>query len=157
MNTNEQSDLDETRARKPAMDKSPLSNVVVFLLIFVVCFFLGNMALLLVAMMGGMDVEGASDIFSSIADPNLRPYIKAGIGLNHLIIYTGTALLFAIWAKGKKWGTLFQSNALDIMWKEALESCDESPIIDNLKNRFRTKESLTLLDNAFLQQVTCLQ
>ena len=84
-----------------------------FLLIFGLCFFVGNVVLILLALAGGLSISEGLDIFEAIADPAMMPYVKTGIGLNHLIIFTGTAILFAFWLKRKNWKTYFDANKIN--------------------------------------------
>jgi len=96
-------------------EKSGWKKLIGFLLIFGACFFIGNVILVVLAMAGGLTITEGLDIFSAISDPEMRPYIKTGIGLNHLIIFTGTALFFAYWLKRKNWKSYFDSNNTDFL------------------------------------------
>ena len=84
-------------------EKSSWSKLISFLLILAFCFFVGNVVLVVLAMMGGMRLEEGMDIFAAISNPEMKPFIKTGIGLNHFIIFTGTSIAFAYWLKNKKW------------------------------------------------------
>ena len=101
---------DEVKPKK----KSLWSKLLGFLLILTLCFFVGNVVLVLFAMMGGLSIEEGLDIFAAISDPGMRPYIKAGIGFNHLILFTGTSLIFAYWLKRRNWKAYFATNDLNV-------------------------------------------
>jgi membrane protease YdiL (CAAX protease family) len=107
-------DIDSVEVVNPKKNRSGLSKLIGFLLILALCFFVGNVVLVLFAMMGGLSIVEGLDIFAAISDPALRPFIKAGIGFNHLILFTGTSLIFAYWLKRKEWSSYFESISLDV-------------------------------------------
>lgn len=84
-----------------------------FLLIVGLCLIVGNVILIILALAGGLSLTEGLDIFNAVSDPTMRPYIKTGIGLNHLIMFTGSAVLFAYWLKRGKWKTYFQTREID--------------------------------------------
>lgn len=97
----------------PRKNKSILNKIIGFLIILTLCFFVGNVVLILFAMLGGLSLDEGIDIFGAIADPGMRPYIKTGIGFNHLIMFSGTSLMFAYWLKRKDWASYFDTYKLD--------------------------------------------
>jgi hypothetical protein len=99
---------------EPTYNKPLWSKLLGFFVILGVCLLAGSAALLLFAKLGGLPIVEGVDIFEAIADPELRPFIKAGIGFNHLIIFTGTSLCFAFWLKRKEWFKYFDTNDLDV-------------------------------------------
>jgi len=94
-------------------ERSSWSKLLGFLLILALCFFVGNVILVLFAMMGGLSITEGLDIFAAISDPGMRPYIKAGIGFNHLVMFIGTSLIFAYWLKRKNWSSYFDTEEID--------------------------------------------
>ena len=105
--------MDVVEPNNPPNRKSSWSIVLGFLLILGFCFFIGNVVLALLALLGGLTLEEGLDIFAAISDPAMRPFIKAGIGLNHLIIFTGTSLIFAFWLNQKDWLKYFYTERID--------------------------------------------
>lgn len=103
-------DIDDKHRKR----KSDWSVFLGFLLILAVCFFLGNIAMFLLAKLGGVPLDEGLDIFSAISNPEYRPYLKTGIGLNHILIFIGTSLLFAYWLKRKNWINYFDFKTLDL-------------------------------------------
>lgn len=94
-------------------EKSGWKKLIGFFLIFGACFFIGNVVLIGLAVAGGLSITDGLDIFSAVGDPSMKPYIKTGIGLNHLIIFTGTALCFAYWLKRKNWKFYFDCEKIE--------------------------------------------
>lgn len=105
--------MDDNYLAGPNQQKKVWLKVLAFFVILGVCFFLGNIALLLLAMAGGMSFDAGMDIIDSISDPSLKPYVKAGIGFNHLIIFTGTAVVYALWIKREHWKQYFDLEKVD--------------------------------------------
>lgn len=85
-----------------------------FVLIVAVCFIAGNIILVLMAMAAGLSLEDGFDIYSAVLDPGMKPFIKAGIGLNHLVMFSGSAVLFAFWLRGMKWKEYFSVRQLHL-------------------------------------------
>lgn len=105
--------MEEDKANEQVGSPSGWSKLIAFLIILGICFFIGNVVLILLALMGGLPLTEGIDVFAAISDPEMRPYIKAGVGLNHLILFTGTSVLFAFWLKRKKWIDYFDHNDID--------------------------------------------
>lgn len=95
-------------------EKSGWKKLLVFLVIVGLCLLFGNVILALLALAGGLSFKEGLDIFGAVSNPEMKPYIKTGIGLNHLIMFTGSALLYAYWLKGKDWKSYFQVKGLDL-------------------------------------------
>ena len=91
------------------VEKSGWQKLIGFILIVGLCLIVGNVILVLLALAGGLSISEGLDIFSAVSDPEMRPYIKTGIGLNHLIMFTGSAVLFAYWLKRKNWEDYFHT------------------------------------------------
>jgi len=79
--------------------------------ILVGCAFVGTFLLLAMAMAGGMDIQSGFDIFGAIGDEGMKPFIKTGIGLNHFVMFTISAIAFAYFIKSRAWMSYFD-------WKE---------------------------------------
>ena len=95
--------MNELESSVSTAEKPDWKKLLVFLGILAACFFVGNLVLALLAMAAGLPLTEDLDIFGAISDEETKPFIKTAIGLNHLIIFTGTALFYAIWAKKEKW------------------------------------------------------
>ncbi len=106
--------MDHNEIIKNADERPGWKKMLAFLLILGLCFIVGNVALILLAVAGGLPLEEGLDIFGAVADPAMRPYIKTGIGLNHLIIFTVSSVLFAYWLRGRNWKNYFFTRDLDI-------------------------------------------
>ncbi|MGK0315534.1 MAG: membrane protease YdiL (CAAX protease family) [Saprospiraceae bacterium] len=92
----------------------PLGIKLIFLVATMVgCALLGSALLLGVAYLGGMDLSEDMDVFNAVTDTALRPYIKAGIGLNHLAMFSLSAVLFAYWIKRGAWKSYFEALSVD--------------------------------------------
>ncbi len=87
--------------------------ILILVAIMIGCALFGSALLLGLAFMGGMDLTASMDIFNAVTDTALRPYIKAGIGLNHLAMFSLSAVLFAYWIKREKWKSYFQTLPVD--------------------------------------------
>jgi len=99
--------------------------------IFVGCALLGSLLMIICMMMGGADLSSAFDIFASMEDPGIRPFAKAGIGLNHLCMFALTAIIFAFSVKGGNWKSYFSFKHVDstLIWKFLLLLLLAYPII----------------------------
>jgi len=95
------------------MEKSLGIKVLGLVGILLACLLLGNGLLLLLAVAGGMDMNAGMDIFSELSNPSMKPFIKAGIGINHFVMFTLSACLFAYWIRQKDWKQYFQWAAID--------------------------------------------
>ncbi len=100
--------MDKIGKKEPSLGIKTL----VLVAIMFSCGLLGSGLLLCLALLGGMDLSSGMDIFNSMTDLQLRPYIKTGVGLNHLSMFSLSAILFAYWLKRDKWKSYFQT--LDI-------------------------------------------
>ena len=107
--------MEENDIIKKEDEISGWKNLFVFLVIVVLCLFFGNVILALLAFAGGLSLEDGFDVFNAVSDPSTKPFIKTGIGLNHLIMFTGSAIIYAYWVKGKDWKTYFHRNGLDLV------------------------------------------
>ncbi len=105
--------MDENEIVKNDNEKSGWKKLMGFVLIVGLCFFVGNVVLIIFALAGGLSIVEGLDVFNAVSDPEMRPYIKTGIGLNHLIMFTGSAILFTYWLKRKDWKNYFLSEGLD--------------------------------------------
>ncbi|MEM9546653.1 MAG: CPBP family intramembrane glutamic endopeptidase [Bacteroidota bacterium] len=94
-------------------EKTLWKKTLILLVILVLCVFAGNLVLALLALAGGLSLDSGLDIFSAVSDPGMKPYIKTGIGLNHLILFTGSSLLFVYWLKGVNWRKYFSIHPVD--------------------------------------------
>jgi len=88
--------------------------ILVLIVIMVGCGLFGSVLLIGLAFLGGMDMNAGMDVFNAVADLELRPYIKAGIGLNHLTLFSLSAVLFAYWLRRGEWKSYFYTLDLDI-------------------------------------------
>jgi len=121
----------ENEVGKIDKEMSNWRKLLAFLLILGLCFFVGNVVLIALAMAGGLTIEEGVDVLGAMSDPALKSYIKAGIGLNHLIMFTGTAVLFAYWLKRGKWKVYFDTYRLDfgLLWSFILLLVCAYPLI----------------------------
>jgi membrane protease YdiL (CAAX protease family) len=87
--------------------------ILVLVAIMIGCAIIGSALLLGLAFVGGMDLTASMDIFNAVTDTALRPYIKAGIGLNHLAMFSLSAVLFAYYIKRDEWKSYFQTFSVD--------------------------------------------
>lgn len=94
-------------------EKSTTQKLLALIGLLILCSIVGSVLLLGLAAIGGMDLARDMDVFSAVTDPSLRPYIKGGIGLNHLAMFSGTALLFAYWLRGHNWRSYFDTVTVD--------------------------------------------
>lgn len=94
-------------------EKSFGIKIAVLVGILIVCALLGTVCLIGLAMAGGMDVDSGFDVFAAIGDETMRPYIKTGIGLNHFIMFSVSAIAFAYFIKSKSWKSYFEWGGLD--------------------------------------------
>lgn len=76
---------------------------------------IGSACLLGLAILGGAEINTQEDIFNSLSDPNLRPYLKAGIGINHFFTFSFSALLFALWINRGRWLSYFWTKKTDFI------------------------------------------
>jgi membrane protease YdiL (CAAX protease family) len=106
-------DIDQNEINNNQGEKSGWRLLLGLLLIVGLCFFIGNVFLIVLALAGGLKMEEGLDIFNAMANPEMRPYIKTGIGLNHLIMFTGSAVIFAYWLKRGEWKKYFLTEKLD--------------------------------------------
>jgi len=90
-----------------------LKTIVLIGLVFL-CAILGSALLLGVAAIGGMELSSDMDVFSEVTNVHLRPYIKAGIGLNHLAMFALSSFIFSYWLKGAAWKSYFKTAEIDI-------------------------------------------
>lgn len=81
--------------------------------IMVVCALFGSALLLGISYIGGMDLTQGVDVFNAVTDPELKPYIKTGIGLNHLAMFSLSAIVFAYWLRKSDWLSYFDMKAVD--------------------------------------------
>ena len=97
-------------------EKEPSLGIKTLVLIAIMfgCGLLGSALLLGMAFLGGVDMSSGMDVFNAVTDTSLRPYIKAGIGLNHLALFSFSALLFAYWLKRDKWKSYFYTLDIDL-------------------------------------------
>ncbi|MDF1698925.1 MAG: type II CAAX endopeptidase family protein [Saprospiraceae bacterium] len=105
--------MEDHELQKNGDEPSTWLKLLSFLLIFGLCFFMGNVALVVMALAGGLPLEGGLDIFSAVNEPGMKPFIKAGIGLNHFIIFSCSAILYALWIKRKDWIQYFDFKSLN--------------------------------------------
>ncbi|MEE9438071.1 MAG: CPBP family intramembrane glutamic endopeptidase [Saprospiraceae bacterium] len=95
-------------------NKSFFVKLIGFIIAIFIGLFLGTIALIGSGLLGGMELEYISDIMNQMSNLSLRPYLKAGIGLNHFFTFTFSALLFAYWLNGDKWKDYFQLTPIKI-------------------------------------------
>jgi len=84
------------------------SVVITLVLILFGCAVIGTVLLVALAAIGGMPISTEMDIMGAVTDSNLKPFIKTGIGLNHLAIFSLSAVLFAIWSERSRWKSYFR-------------------------------------------------
>jgi membrane protease YdiL (CAAX protease family) len=58
-------------------------------------------------------LSAGMDVFNAVTDSSLRSYIKAGIGLNHLAMFSLSALIFAYWIRKEGWKSYFDTLSVD--------------------------------------------
>ncbi len=83
------------------------SRVGLLVIIMIPLSLIGNFILMGLAYFSGAQIADQSDIFDAIALPQFRPYIKAGIALNHIFMFSLSALVFAWFVKKKDWLSYF--------------------------------------------------
>lgn len=101
------------RKNEKLNEKSFLLKVLAFIGIVFICSLIGSKLLVACGLIGGVDLTSDFDVFLAIEDPSMKPFIKAGIGLNHLFMFTISAIAFAYWMKRKAWQTYFQDEDID--------------------------------------------
>ena len=106
--------MDENEVVNEISTKPLWKKLLAFFIIVGVCLIIGNVVLVVLALAGGLSITEGLDIFSAVSNPELKPYIKTGIGLNHLIMFTGSAILFAYWLKRNEWKDYFGHGKVDI-------------------------------------------
>ena len=106
--------MDENEIVKAQNNKPTWQKLLAFFIILGLCLFVGNILLVALAMAGGLSLTDGFDIFNALSKPELRPYLKTGIGLNHLVMFTGSAVIFAYWLMRADWKKYFDSKKVDI-------------------------------------------
>lgn len=101
--------MNVTSTNEPSLGVKTLALVA----IIVGCAMFGSALLLGLAYLGGMDLSEGMDVFNAVTNTALRPYIKGGIGLNHLAMFALSALIFAYWIKKAEWRSYFDTLSVD--------------------------------------------
>ena len=91
-----------------------LIKTIILIGIMVICALIGSGLLLGLAHLSGMDLMSGMDVFDAVTEPALRPFIKAGIGLNHLAMFTLSAFVFAYWIRRRTWMSYFDTRPVDL-------------------------------------------
>ena len=145
--------MNELESPMASAERPGWKKFLVFLGILIACYFVGNVILVLLAMAAGLPLTEDLDIFAAISDEETKPYIKTAIGLNHLIIFTGTALLYAFWSKKEKWLKYFDWVKVDFSLMSlfvALLIC-AYPIITASATLFEDMEWVQQIDETNLE------
>jgi membrane protease YdiL (CAAX protease family) len=91
-----------------------LFKTITLVAIMLICALFGSGLLFCMAYLGGMDLNQGMDVFEAVTEPAFRPFIKAGIGLNHLVMFALSAVIFAYWMRKKKWLSYFDFRSIDL-------------------------------------------
>jgi len=94
-------------------EPSIFKKIIVLISLLIICVLIGNLSLIGLAHLGGFDIEDSSQIFDAVSDPVLRPYIKAGIGINHLFTFAISSIAFALIIYKRGWLDYFQFKSID--------------------------------------------